>query len=92
MLDIEASKVSEITKISRPTINKIFLQIREIISKDCDAHSILGTGQIESYFGARGVKGKRGRGAGGKVPVFGMLKRGDNVYTRTVQYQSYFRL
>ena len=34
----------------------------------------------ESYFG--GVrKGKRGRGAGGKVPVFGLLKRGGRVYT-----------
>ena len=34
----------------------------------------------ESYFGGR-RKGKRGRGAGGKVPVFGLLKRGGRVYT-----------
>jgi transposase-like protein len=27
---------------------------------------------------------KRGRGAGGKIPVFGMLKRGDKVYTQIV--------
>jgi transposase len=27
------------------------------------------------------VKGKRGRGAGGKVPVFGLLKRNGQVYT-----------
>ena len=34
----------------------------------------------ECYFG--GVrKGKRGRGAAGKVPVFGILKRGGRVYT-----------
>ncbi len=34
----------------------------------------------ESYFG--GVrKGKRGRGAAGRVPVFGILKRGGRVYT-----------
>ena len=34
----------------------------------------------ESYFG--GVrKGKRGRGAAGKLPVFGLLKRGGWVYT-----------
>lgn len=33
----------------------------------------------ESYFdGIR--KGKRGRGAAGKVPVFGLLKRGGKVY------------
>jgi transposase len=37
----------------------------------------------ESYFG--GVrKGKRGRGAAGKVPVFGLLKRGGKVYTVVV--------
>ena len=34
----------------------------------------------ESYFGGR-RKGKRGRGAAGKVPVFGLLKRGGRVYT-----------
>jgi len=34
----------------------------------------------ESYFG--GIrKGKRGRGAAGKVPVFGLLKREGRVYT-----------
>ena len=37
----------------------------------------------ESYFG--GVrKGKRGRGAAGKVPVFGLLKRGGKVYTKII--------
>lgn len=37
----------------------------------------------ESYFG--GVrKGKRGRGSAGKVPVFGLLKRGGKVYTQII--------
>lgn len=37
----------------------------------------------ESYFG--GVrKGKRGRGAAGKVAVFGLLKRGGKVFTAIV--------
>ena len=37
----------------------------------------------ESYFG--GVrKGKWGRGAAGKVAVFGLLKRGGKVYTATL--------
>ena len=34
----------------------------------------------ESYFGGQ-RKDKRGRGAGGKVPVFGLLKRGGKVHT-----------
>ena len=35
----------------------------------------------ESYFGAKRVRGKRGRGAANKTPVFGMLKRDGKVYT-----------
>jgi transposase len=35
----------------------------------------------ESYFGGR-REGKRGRGAGGKVPVFGLLKRQGKVCTK----------
>ena len=37
----------------------------------------------ESYFGGH-RKGNRGRGAGGKVPVFGLLKRGGKVYTKII--------
>jgi len=37
----------------------------------------------ESYFGGR-RKVKRGRGAGGKIPVFGLLKRGGRVYTKII--------
>ncbi len=37
----------------------------------------------ESYFGGA-HKGKRGRGAGGKVPVFGLLKRGGRVYAKAI--------
>ena len=87
LLDIEASKVSLITKISRPTINKIYLEIRQLIAKDCERNAILDIGEIEideSYFGPKRKSGKRGRGAGGLIPVFGMLKRGDKVYTQIV--------
>jgi len=38
-----------------------------------------------SYFGARRVRGKRGRGASGKVPVVVLLKRKGKVYTKVVQ-------
>ena len=44
------------------------------------------TGEVEldeSYFGGT-RKGKRGRGAAGKVPVFGILKRGGKVYTQVI--------
>ena len=46
------------------------------------------TGEVEideSDFGARRVRGKRGRGAGGKTPVVGLLKRGGKVFTEIVE-------
>ena len=39
----------------------------------------------ESYFGAKRVRGIRGRGAKGEIPIFGMLKRGGKVYTQVVK-------
>ena len=49
--------------------------------------NLLLSGEVEvdeSFFGARRVKGKRGRGAGGKTIVFGLLKRNGKVYTKIV--------
>ena len=86
--DLEAKKVAELTKISRPTINKIYHQIREKISLECEKECPFANGEIEldeSYFGAKRVRGKRGRGANGKTPVFGMYKRNGKVYTQIVK-------
>ncbi len=51
-----------------------------MIAENIEDQTLL-SGEIEvdeSYFG--GVrKGKRGRGAAGKIPVFGLLKRGCTV-------------
>ena len=69
------------------TLCKIFKQIRILIAKECEKISKM-QGEIEideSYFGARRVRGKRGRGADKKTPVFGMLKRNGCVYTQVVK-------
>ena len=50
-------------------------------------HSRLFSGEVEvdeSFFGARRIKVKRGRGASGKTIVFGILKRNGKVYTEIV--------
>ena len=86
-LDIEAKKCSELCNTNRNTVNNIYDKIRQRIYEDCERNSPLGNGSIEldeSYFGARRVHGKRGRGAQGKIPVFGMLKRDGKVYTQIV--------
>jgi len=86
-LDLEAEKISKLTGISRPTINKILTKIREKIAEFCtDEAKFSGVVEIdESYFGAKRQRGKRGRGARGKMIVFGLLKRNGKVYTQIVK-------
>ncbi|WNY28406.1 hypothetical protein MmiEs2_05910 [Methanimicrococcus stummii] len=77
VLDLDATQISQITGVSRITINRYLMAIRERIAGFCEAESPF-QGEIEvdeSYFGPRRVKGKRGRGAGSKTIVFGMRKR-----------------
>ena len=42
----------------------------------------------ESYFGAKRIRGRRGRGAGGKTPVLGLHKRQGRVFVSIVQNRS----
>jgi transposase len=64
-----------------------FLRLREIIAYELEIESeAMFGGQIEvdeSYFGGK-RKGKRGRGAAGKIPVFGLLQRGGKVYAKII--------
>jgi len=64
-----------------------FQRLRELIFEEVEKESKnVFCGEIEvdeSYFGGS-RKGKRGRGAGGKVPVFGLLKRKGKVYTKII--------
>ena len=85
-MDIEATTISKITGLNRNTVNRYTKQIRQRIVEICDKTSpFSGVVEVdESYFGARRVKGKRGRGAFGKTPVFGILQRGGKVYTEMV--------
>ena len=73
--------------VNRNTAAYYFHRLREIITYhlEQEADAVFG-GEIEvdeSYFGGK-RKGKRGRGAGGKVPVFGLLKRKRKVYTNII--------
>ena len=73
--------------VNRKTSAFFFLRLREIIALELEAESeAMFGGEIEvdeSYFGGK-RKGKRGRGAARKVPVFGLLKRGGKVYTKII--------
>lgn len=83
--DYTAFAVSDTTGISRITINKLYDSFRKRILKITDQRLLDNEVEIdESYFGAKRVRGKRGRGAKGKTPVVGLLKRKGKVYTQII--------
>ena len=85
-MDFTATDTAELTNISVRSINSIFIKIRHKIAQACEEISPFeGVVELdESYFGARRVRGKRGRGASGKTIVFGLLKREGNIYTEII--------
>ena len=78
---------SELVGVNRKTGAFYYHRLRVIISHELEQEAVgFLSGEIEvdeSYFGGH-RKGKRGRGAVGKVPVFGLLKRGGKVYTKII--------
>jgi len=85
-LDLTANKTAELTGLTHKTVNQIYLKIRQRLAEESQRQSpFYGEVEVdESYFGARRVKGKRGRGAGGKTIVFGVYKRNGKVFTEIV--------
>lgn len=78
---------ADLIGVNRNTAAYYFQRLREIIVDEIEqeSHEFF-AGEIEvdeSYFGGT-RKGKRGRGSAGKVPVFGLLKRGGKVYTKII--------
>lgn len=85
-LELSTRRIARELGLSYPTAHKAVMLIRmAILAQEPDAHQIL-AGEIEldeSYFGGR-RKGKRGRGAAQKVPVFGILERKGKVIVEVV--------
>ena len=82
-----ARTAAALVGVNKTTAAYFFHRLREIIVFEIEreSHEVF-DGEIEvdeSYFGGR-RKGKRGRGAGGKIPVFGLLERGGRVYTQII--------
>ena len=86
VLDLTATQTARLTGISVRSINAIYLKLRRRMAHICESIAPL-NGIIEvdeSYFGPRRIRGKPGRGAGGKTIVFGIFQRGDKVFTQVV--------
>ena len=86
--DIPALTAAGLTGLSVQSTQRLYDGLRLRIMKLTMAEARPFAGEVEideSYFGARRVRGKRGRGAGGKTPVIGLLKRGGKVFTEIVE-------
>ncbi|MBI1743556.1 IS1595 family transposase [Candidatus Acetothermia bacterium] len=84
-LEVPANKAAREVGVNRHTAERVYTQIRLALVRACEREALL-AGEVEvdeSYFGGH-RKGRRGRGAAGKVIVFGILKRNGRVYTRPV--------
>ena len=80
---VPARTAAELSGVNRNTAILYFHKLRELIADKLAEETPFHDGEVEvdeSYFGGA-RKGKRGRGAAGKVPVFGLLKRGGRVHT-----------
>jgi transposase len=85
--DLDATKTAKFLDLNRKTINHYFNLFREEIMFDSIRQAKF-SGEVEvdeSYFGAKRIRGKRGRGAAGKTPVFGILKRDGKVFVTIVK-------
>ena len=77
-----ARTAAQLVSVNKTTASYYFQRLRQLIYEHSE-HLELLEGEVEadeSYFGGH-RKGKRGRGALGKVPVFGLLKRHGKVFT-----------
>ena len=79
---VPARTAAELEGINRNSAILFYVKLREVIAAHLEQETPYLAGDVEvdeSYFGGH-RKGKRGRGAAGKVPVFGLLKRGGKVH------------
>lgn len=84
-LDVSAHRIAVQVGLSYPTVLRICHLIRRALLAAESDFWVSGEVELdESYFGGR-RKGKRGRGAAGKVPVFGILERNGKVKVTVVK-------
>ena len=79
-----ARAASELIGVQSHTAITFYMKLRQLIASKLPSYELYGQVEAdESYFGGR-RKGLRGRGAAGKIAVFGLLKRGGKVYTAII--------
>jgi transposase len=86
--DLPALTAAKLCGLNKNTTHRFYGLLRERVVALAVAEAKPFTRGIveidESYFGPRRVRGRRGRGAGRKIPVIGLLKRAGKVFTQIV--------
>lgn len=86
-LDITADRAAALTGLNHKTAAALYtllrLRMAGLAQRDCPFRGVVEID--ESYFGPMRVSGLRGRRAGKKTPVFGILERGGRVHCQIVK-------
>ena len=86
--DVPALTAAGLLSLNPRSSQRLYTLLRLLVVTLACQETRAFTGEVEvdeSYFGSKRVRGKRGRGASGKTPVVGLLKRGGKVHVQVVQ-------
>jgi transposase len=80
-----ARTAARLVRVNKTTAAYYYHRLRELIYQAvADATPFAGEIEVDESYSGGQRKGKRGRGAAGKVPVFGRLKRGGKVHAAVI--------
>jgi transposase len=86
--DLPALTAAKMSGVNKNTTHRLYGRLRQRVVTLAETEARPFVGGIveidESYFGPRRVRGKRGRGAGRKIPVSGLFKRAGKVFAQIV--------
>ena len=86
--DLIATKTAKILGFNRKTFDRYYgiFQEKIMMTSVAEMNTLQGEFELDgNYFGAKRVREKRGRGAAGKTPVFGLLKKDGKVFITVVK-------
>lgn len=85
-LDLDAQTIASLSGLNRNTVNRYLNLIRKRIADFCEKQSPFkeDTGIDESYFHKKHIKKKPGRVTARNMPIFGIRKRGNKIYTEII--------
>ncbi|HNY66260.1 MAG TPA: IS1595 family transposase [Deltaproteobacteria bacterium] len=83
-MDLEASKIAELTGVSRNSVNKILKALRMRLVDCCVGESPFNKkgDEVDHFQGIRELHLKTMNDSGGKIPVFGVVNHRGKIYTQ----------